>query len=197
MKKRIRILDEKDYKRFLKRILFYKSIFYWNTIFEVENEVDNINIESIISALNIKRRRKRIEYVYDTACLMIDQKVGDCNICGFQKNQCYIQRKKKNGQCNGCCRMCLYQTKNGCPSKNLACKLFYCSEVKSRYDVLKWEDIPLLKLLSLKNQYVVQNDYFSMREDVLKDLYCYTFTFSCLRIFYRLFKNKILFSKRD
>lgn len=102
-----------------------------------------------------------------------------------------MQRKLNNGKCNGCYGKCLYQTNKGCPTKNLSCKLFNCSEVTSRYDVIKYDDLKLLKLLSLKNQFIIKSDYFSTREDVLKDLYSYTFTCSMLRIVYRLVKNYI------
>ena len=89
----------------------------------------------------------------------------------------------------------MYQTKSGCPTKNLACKLFNCSYVKSRYEVIKYEDIKLLRLLSLKNRFIIKSDYFSKREDVLKDLYAYTLSYSTIRIVYRLIKNFILFNK--
>ena len=106
-----------------------------------------------------------------------------------------MQRKLNNGKCNGCCRKCLYQTNKGCPTKNLACKLFNCSEVTSRYDVIKYDDLKLLKLLSLKNQFIIKSDYFSTREDVLKDLYSYSLTYATLRIVCRLVKNYFYFRR--
>ena len=93
--------------------------------------------------------------------------------------------------------MCIYQTRDGCPTKNLACKLFNCSEVKKRVQVMDYRDLEILKVLSLKNQIIIKSDYFSKREDVLKDLYFYTLTFSTLRIVYRLTRNFIKFNRKQ
>lgn len=194
-KKKIIINNEKDYNKFLKKIIVYKSILYKFTTFIVENNINDENIDIMSNALNIKNRKKRIEYIYDQACDLIDRNVKGINICGFKNNKCYVQRKLKNGKCNGCCRKCLYQTINGCPTNNLACKLFNCSEVTTRFKVIEYDDIKILKILSFKNQYIVKSDYFSKREDVLKDLYSYSFIYSSLRVTCRLIRNFILSSK--
>ena len=91
----------------------------------------------------------------------------------------------------------MYQTNKGCPTKNLSCKLFNCSEVTSRYNTIKYDDLKILKLLSLKNRIIIKSDYFSKREDVLKDLYAYTLSYSTLRILYRLIINYIKLSKNN
>lgn len=196
MNKKIIINNDNDYKRLISKIKLYKSLLYHNTIFELVNNTDNKNIEIIVTALNIKKRKERIKYIYIQSCDLIDKKAGNTNICGFINNRCYVQRKLNNGKCNGCCRFCLYQTKNGCSTRNLSCKLFNCSEVTSRHEVIKYEDLKLLKLLSLKNQLIVKSDYFSKQEDVLKDLYSYSIIYSTIRIVYRLTRNYIYFKKR-
>jgi len=194
--KKVVINSEKDYIQLLRKLPFYKSILYLNTSFVLENNTTIKDINLIMEALNIKNRKKRIVYVYDNCCRLIDENSKNKNVCGFQNKKCYVQRKKNNGTCNGCCRKCLYQSDKGCPTKNLACKLFNCSEVTSRYDTITAQNLKLLKLLSLKNRFVVKSDYFSKREDVLKDLYAYTFTYTTLRILYRLLKNSIHVSKK-
>ncbi len=196
-RKTILISNSNDYNKFLRKLSIYKSILHYNTIFVVKNDINDNMINYIINALNIKNRKKRVTYIYDNSCKLIDDNNKNINICGFKDNKCYVQRKLKNGKCNGCCRKCLYQTKEGCPTKNLACKLFNCSEVTSRYNTLKYNDLKILKLLSLKNRIIIKSDYFSTREDVLKDLYAYTLTYSTLRIVYRLFKNYIKMNKKN
>lgn len=191
--KTITINSDKDYKKFIKKIYLYKSILYINTFFKVNNKTNNKDIEYIIYALNIKKRKKRIEYIYNFACDLIDNKFKGINICGFKNGKCHVQQKTKKN-CNGCCRKCLYQSEHGCKTKNLACKLFNCSEVTSRYNVIKYEDLKILKLLSFKNQMIIKSDYFSKYEDVLKDLYSYSLTYSLFRMTYRLIKNYIIFS---
>ena len=195
--KTILINNKNDYIKFFKKINIYKSILYCNTIFVVKNNINNQMIDYIIDTLNIKNRKKRIEYIYDSSCKIIDDNTKNANICGFKNGKCYVQRNLNNGKCNGCCRKCLYQTNKGCPTKNLSCKLFNCSEVTSRYNTIKYDDLKILKLLSLKNRIIIKSDYFSKREDVLKDLYAYTLSYSTLRILYRLIINYIKLSKNN
>lgn len=196
-RKTIVIKSKEDYTKFIKRIVLYKSILYINTEFQVERNQINDKLQQIINGLNIKNRYKRITYVYDTACNIIDSNTKGLNVCGFKNNKCYIQQKQNNGKCNGCCRLCKYQNSNGCPTKNLACKLFNCSEVKKRYKTIEYKDLAILKLLSLKNRLIVKSDYFSTREEVLKDLYAYTLTYSILRIFFRSIRNLISKTKNS
>lgn len=196
-KKRIEIHNDREYKKFLRRITLYKHMFYRNTLFIIDSNIHDPNINYIVEALNIKKRKDRIQYVYDKSCEMIDEKGKEKNICGFKNHKCYVQRETKSKACNGCCKYCMYQTKNGCPTKNLACKLFNCSEVTSRHDVVKYRDLKILKLLSLKNRFIVKSDYFSTREDVLKDLYSYSVIYSTCRILYRWTKNDYFFSRKQ
>lgn len=198
MKRKLIVIKSKeDYIKFIKRIVLYKSILYINTEFQVERNQINDKLQQMINGLNIKNRYKRITYVYDTACSIIDSNTKGLNVCGFKNNKCYIQQKQNNGKCNGCCRLCKYQNSNGCPTKNLACKLFNCSEVKKRYKTIEYKDLTILKLLSLKNRLIVKSDYFSTREEVLKDLYAYTLTYSILRIFFRSIRNLISKTKNS
>lgn len=193
----ITINNYNDSNILLKKINLYKSILYYDTLFVVKNSINDEMINYMINALNIKNRKKRIQYIYDKSCELIDNKTKNINICGFKSGKCYVQRKLKNGKYNGCCRKCLYQTKKGCSTKNLSCKLFNCTEVTSRYEVIKYKDLKLLKILSLKNQIIIKSDYFSKREDVLKDLYSYSFIYSAVRIIYRLIRNYIYFTKMN
>ena len=193
--KTISINNSIDYNKLLRKLNIYKSILYCNTLFVVKNNINDKMIDCIISALNIKNRKKRITYIYDSSCKLIDNNTKNANIFVFKNGKCYVQRNLNNGKCNGYCRKCLYQADKGCSTKNLSCKLFNCSEVTSRYDVIKYDDLKLLKLLSLKNQFIIKSDYFSKREDVLKDLYSYSLIYSTFRIVYRLIRTYINVNK--
>lgn len=195
--KTILISNSNDYNKFLRKLSIYKSILYCNTLFVVKSNINDNMIDYIINALNIKNRKKRITYIYDSSCKLIDDNTKSINICGFKDDKCYVQRNLNNGKCNGCCRKCLYQTNKGCPTKNLSCKLFNCSEVTSRYNTIKYDDLKILKLLNLKNRIIIKSDYFSRREDVLKDLYAYTLSYSTLRILYRIIINCIKLNKKN
>ena len=192
--KMITINDYRDYNKFLKKVNLYKSILYYNTFFVLKNNTCNSMIDYMISALNIKSHKKRINFIYDESCKIINEKVNGFNICGFKDGKCYVQQNLKNSKCNGCCRMCIYQTDSGCSTINLTCKLFNCSEVTSRYDVMTSNDLKILKVLSFKNQLIIKSDYFSKREDVLKDLYSYSLIYSAIRMFYRIIRNFVYFN---
>ena len=193
--KTILLNNDSDYNKLIKKLNLYKSILYINTHFQIKNNINKEDIEYIINALNIKNRKKRIEYIYNQSCEIIDSKKKDINMCGFKKGICYAQRKKLHSKCNGCCRRCIYQTNNGCSTQNLSCKLFNCSEVTKRYDVITYKDLNLLKILSLKNKCIIKSDYFSSKEDVLKDLYSHSILYATIRIVYRLIKSQIYLSK--
>lgn len=192
MKYILKLSDNRNIKKFYKNLWIYKSIFFYKTTFATEDDVD-IQTRYIIECLNIKNRKERIINVYDRTCEIIDKKNEGSNICGFKDRVCKAhQCENKKKYLDGCCRMCLYKTPRGCPSKNVACKLFNCGAVKEKYEVYKYNDLSILKLLSLKNRVIVKHDYFSLREDVLKDLFSYSLIYSTIRMSCRMIKNVYL-----
>lgn len=169
MLKEIKINNKQELNKFYKHLFIYRSIFYKNVTFTVEN--DKYNIKNIIKALNIKNRKQRIKYIYDAACDEVDNFYNHKDICCFKNNKCLVQQQLQNGNINGCCRLCPFQSKQGCKTKNLTCKLFTCSEVKKRCPVIKYEVLNLLKVLTKRQRHMIRSSYFSKRESVLFDLY--------------------------
>lgn len=88
---KIIIKNEKDYKKFIRRIIIYKSIFYKYVHFELESYIDCEYIDIIINGLNIKKINKRIQYIYDEICKILNSKM-DLNICEFKEDKCIVQR---------------------------------------------------------------------------------------------------------
>lgn len=187
MNKLIKINNQTALDKFYRKLFFYKSFIFKKTKFTVETNYEEV--KPIINALNIKKRKERIIYIYDEACNQIDKHYQNKNICGFKNNKCYVQQKLQNGTINGCCRMCLYQSTKGCTTKNLTCKLFTCSEVEKRCKVIKFDDLKILNLLSFRNRMILKSDYFSKREDVIKDLYYGSILIWSVRIVIRLIIN--------
>ena len=187
MNKLIKINNQTALDKFYRKLFFYKSFIFKKTKFTVETNYEEV--KPIINALNIKKRKPRITYIYDEACKQIDNHYKNKNICGFKNNKCYVQQKLQNGTINGCCRMCMYQGAKGCTTKNLTCKLFTCSEIEKRCKVIKFDDLKILNLLSFKNRMILKSDYFSKREDVIKDLYYGSFFLWTIRIVIRMIIN--------
>lgn len=184
MIKVIKIKDEAALDKFYHKLFFYKRFWFKHCKFILDSKYEEV--KPIIKALNIKKRKPRITYIYDEACAQIDNHYKNKDICGFKNNKCYVQQKLDNGTINGCCRMCMYQSKKGCTTKNLTCKLFTCSEVEKRCKVIKFDDLKILNLLSFRNRMILKSDYFSKREDVINDLYYGSFFLWTIRIVIRV-----------
>ena len=186
----INVNNEKELKKFYKFLPFYKSFIFKIFKFDIKSKYDDI--KTINTALNIKNRKMRITYIFDMACKQVDDTFKDIkNPCGFKNGICYSHSSKKLNKINGCCRCCKYQSSNGCTTKNLTCKLFFCDEVKKRYKVIEFDDLKILKLLSIRQRYILKSDYFSSREDVINDLYYGSFIIASIRILSRLIPNLI------
>jgi len=181
---KIIIRNEKDYKKFIRKIFLYKSIIYKYVHFEVENDIDNEYIDVIINGLNIKKRCERIEYIYDEVCKILNKRM-DLNICQFKNNKCIVQRENNTNNCNGCCLKCVHQLNGRCNTENLTCKLFYCPTIKKKYKITKMKDIIPLKLFSLRQRLIFKTDFFASREQHLNDLYHYSLIVAMYNIFKR------------
>lgn len=183
----IKINNEKEYIRFIKMLPLYRlSIF---KLFNFENKSEYKDSKIIINALNIKSRKKRITYVYDETIKIIDKYYENKNLCKFKNSVCILHRRYDKGYKCGCCRKCIYN--NGkCKTNNIACKMFYCSEAGKNVHLLKYEDIKLLNVLGPLSRIIIKSDYFSLREDVICDVYL-GFFIAPFRIIYRNIKNSI------
>lgn len=193
MKKVVQIKNRKQLKSFYKKIPLYKSFFYRYVYFELIE--DKYNILPIINALNLKKRKERIFYIHNHICDFIDKEYKGSNLCDFKCNQCRLHRSIKNNKEDGCCGNCKYKSKNGCITKNFACKMFYCSEVKKHYKILKYGDIKLLKVLGIREKIILKHDFFSSQDDVIKDMYIGSLFIAYIRIIYRIMRDKVLIRK--
>ena len=189
IKKRIVLKNSKDINNFYKLLPLYNSFLFKFVHFDVKCQKSIANIEEIEKILNIKNRKKKLTNIIDKSCDFIDEHFKNEDICGFKHNKCYVQLRNNNGLCNGCCRKCIYQSRNGCTTKNIACKLFFCSEVRRRYKVLALDDVNILKCLSIKQRLIIKSDYFTKKEEVVKDLYLNSILIATLRIVFRMLYN--------
>ena len=158
-----------DYNKFIKNLKKYKRFTYRKTTFKVKSNPIFKDVNSMSEALNIKNRKKRIEYIYDYCCDYLDDYCKNKDFCKFKNNKCLNQYN--NEYENGCCRGCRYQSNNGCKTRNLTCKLFYCNTVKKDNKTLNIKDLKILNILGYKSKIIIKHDFFVKREDMLKDLY--------------------------
>lgn len=165
----IKVNSKEDILKFYKRISLYRTFIFRFTTFKLSK--DNTELDPIITALNIKKRKKRITYIYQTICKQIDDFYQNADMCEFIDGKCLSQRLSNSKYFNGCCRICKYQTSGACPTKNLACKLFYCEAVREKHKVIEIEDLPIFKCFSPLQRFMVKSDFFSSEKAVINDLY--------------------------
>ena len=60
------------------------------------------DIVTIMNAINIKDKYKRYEYIYNTVCSYLDERINT-NYCEFKDDICIRDRLKNNNHKNGCC----------------------------------------------------------------------------------------------
>lgn len=160
-----------------KRYFFeYRDMLYNKEIDTTDKEVKQVSL--LVEALNIKKRKKRLSFIYDKACDLLDDDFYGKNICGFECGKC-INDRKYNNMGGGCCCdskyhkfMCPYLTDKGCSVKCLACKFHICNTLKEKGYKYYLNDIYILKyLLTWKQKLIIYNDFFMSKEEVLKKVY--------------------------
>ena len=179
-------------KKLLKYMFLYRSFIFKYTKFETDSK--DIELIKLIELLNIKNKYNRIYKTINDTCDYIDKYYQNKNTCNFKNNKCICHRKQKLEYTNGCCRNCFNQSNKGCTTKNIACKLFYCSYVKDNNKVLTYKDLILLKVLTPIQRLILKSDYFRTIEEVSKDIYL-GFLIAIIRIEYSEIKRKKHFSR--
>ena len=144
---------------------------------EKKDNLEVWQISILVCALNIKKRKERLKYVYDRACDILDSGFYGKNLCEFKNNQCMHDRLHAKSL-DGCCRnnnnsrKCRYIKNHRCETRCLACKLHVCYCIKEKGIKYKVNDILALKYLySWKQKIIVRCDFFMTEEEVLKDVY--------------------------
>ena len=162
------INNKDDYQSFLKKLFFYK--YYHFTNFTIKNNIKSQELAIINNALNIKKKKERITYLYDETIKYINSYYHD-DLCQFVNNQCFVQRERKDNSKFGCCFDCkLVKSGKGCPTSNVSCKLLYCKPALKNIKKLRIKDIDFLRCFSIFQRFILKYNFYSTREQVIKDL---------------------------
>lgn len=178
------ILDESTYSYdlIIASIPRIKKICKWyNKGLEIkEKKKRDINcLKDIETAINIKNRRKQIEFIYDKVCDYLDFNFIKNNQCLFIHNQCVSDRGKKYKKDCGCCRskngmLCTYLKDGRCTIRNMGCKFFVCPTLKKLGITYKTTDFPLLKYFcSFRQRTVLRYTIFVPKEKVIERVLSY------------------------
>lgn len=144
---------------------------------EIKDNKEIRQISLFVEALNIKDKKRRLEFIYDKSCDLLDDDFYGKNICEFKNNKCMHDRIHSSSM-DGCCRSndnnkkCKYIINHKCSIKCLACKFHICYCVRKKGYKYKVNDILMLKYLyNWKQKLIIYNDFFMTKQEVLKDVY--------------------------
>ncbi len=170
------ILNEKKYRKILKKLLRIKKVIS-KTKIEIGNAYDSKKLlgyiinynknnkkqEEFILAINAifyNTRYERYNYIYDTVCDYLDSYFYGKNLCDFKNNQC--GEKRNTTSTTGCCHhfknkwlgpigsklvLCEYlKEDHSCSAKCISCKLFTCDYLEKKGIKFRIKDILLLKV---------------------------------------------------
>ena len=144
-----------------------------------KKDIKNEKLKDIITimiAINKKDKYDRYEYIYDTVCSYLDERISE-GYCKFKDDICIRDRIKENGHKNGCCECkgrgkCKYLIDSECILGNcMACKLFTCKILRQKGIVHNIDDYVLTKyFFTNKQKDILRFSYWTPREIVLDRL---------------------------
>ena len=170
----------------------YLEVYYNNIKLNELDLKDNINsnlkdIISIVHAINIKDKKERFVYIYDTVCSSLDEKIKKTNYCRFIDDVCIRDRLNGSYHKNGCCDCkgrgkCKYLIDSKCTENNcIACKLFTCHTLELRGYKQDINDFVLVKYFFTEKQKDILRFSYWTPKDIIID---------------RLLKNKYVRPKK-
>ena len=139
------------------------------------------DIVTIMNAINIKDKYKRYEYIYNTVCSYLDERINT-NYCEFKDDICIRDRLKNNNHKNGCCECngrgkCKYLIDSKCTLGNcMACKLFTCKTLRKKGIIHNINDYALTKyFFTNKQKDILKFSYWTPKEIILDRLMTNTY----------------------
>ncbi len=149
----------------------------------------NSNYENFISAsvcvLNAENRKEKYNYLYDSICEYLDNRVVKSNVCGFEHDKCIV---KRNTSCTmGCChhyknklfgmfyekelKLCEFQKEKRCTAKCISCKMFMCDTLKKKgYNFTTRNVITIKRYFDPIQKMIIVTSFFTPKEKIMKRL---------------------------
>ena len=147
-------------------------------ISNIDNDIKLRDIKSIEKAINLKNREDRYNYIYDTVCGYLDDRINKENYCEFKDDVCIRFREENPNHKNGCCEWegrgkCKYLIDSVCTMKTcMACKLFTCKYLYKHKNIRqRINDYVLIKYFFNRNQkYILECSFWTPKDIVMKRL---------------------------
>jgi len=145
---------------------------------ELEVLNDNKDLIMIKEAISYKNKEDRYNYIYDSICKVLDDRIINENYCEFKDDVCIRFRKENSNHKNGCCEWkgrgkCKYLIDSICTMKTcMACKIFTCKFLEKEKGIKQSiNDFLVAKVFFNKNQrYILECSFWTPKEIVMKRL---------------------------
>lgn len=191
-------IDEKEYKKVLKKLLALKNsrkklkfgkkenskiLLGYIVNYEKENE-NQANFIAGINAIFFNTKYERYNYIYTTVCDYLDDVFYGKNVCDFVNDKC--GEKRCTSSLIGCCRHYKHkilgpilphdfvpcenlQEDGRCGIRCLGCKLFTCDYLEAKGIKFRIKDILLLDtFFNPIQKYILKYMVYTPQEKVIK-----------------------------
>lgn len=135
--------------------------------------------------INIKNKKEKINFLYDSICDYLDNIVVKNNVCGFENDKCIA---KKDTNCTmGCCHhfknryfgllyeknlhLCEYQKNKRCTAKCITCKMYMCDTLRKKGYKFTTRNVLLIKrYFNPIQKLIIITSFFTPKEKIMKRL---------------------------
>ena len=172
--------NTKKIRKYCDRNNLYLELYYDNKKIIKLKEFNNLKIRDMFTikeAINIKNKKERYIYIYDTVCSYLDDIIKKNNYCDFKDDVCIRDRLNGSYHKNGCCEClgrgkCKYLINSVCTEKScLACKLFTCHILELKGFKQRINDYVLIKyFFTIKQKDILQFSYWTPKDIVIDRL---------------------------
>lgn len=142
-------------------------------------------VTTSICVLNSKSKEEKYNFLYDSICDYLDDRVVKTNACGFKNDKCIA---KKDTNCTmGCCHyyknkylgflyekelhLCEYQQNKRCTAKCITCKMYMCDTLKKKGYHFNTNNIIIIKrYFNILQKLVIISSFFTPKEKIIKKI---------------------------
>jgi len=143
-----------------------------------------------VCLLNSKSKKEKYNFLYDSICDYLDDRVVKTNACGFENDKCIA---KKDTNCTmGCCHhyknkyfgllyekdlhLCEYQKNKRCTAKCITCKMYMCDTLKKKGYKFNTNNVIIIKrYFNMLQKLVIISSFFTPKEKIIKKIMLLSF----------------------
>lgn len=159
-----------------------------NIDFQFEDDFLYNQIISSFVLLYQKDLKSRYEYIYDFICNYLDAEFQKHDYCKFKYGTCIVNREHRLSFATmGCCysfdkpkylmgfitnlKQCKYLGSNGCTTKCIACKFYFCKYLRDQGIQFLTSEVPLLTCFFTKKQIeIIEMTFFTDKDVIINKL---------------------------